>query len=234
MSSGVQMKTILKLATVLFISASLSGCSDTPQAVDLGKVLDRTALTLTKYQSFLAEKKIAAAGDEQAAQFSGFLNKVMNGEPRFYNKPIAVDLLKDGSFLGYEDKNTNQVQDSGENQLFTVVVDGQKKRLIATDIDGKAVSQEFTESATAAASGASGASGETRGSGSGFSGGGLMTGMFLGMLLSRQRGAGIAPGAFSSRTATPRSSYTAPRSARTSSRSSSRSRSRSGGVSRGK
>ena len=218
------MKTILKLATVLFISASLSGCSDKPQAVDLGKVLDRTALSLTKYQGFLAEKKITAAGDEQAAEFTGYLNKVMNGNPKFFSKPIAVDLLKDGSFLGYADKNSNQVQDSGEDQLFTVVVDGLKKRLIATDIDGKAVSQEFAESTTAAETGASG------GSGSGFSGSGLMTGMFLGMLLSRQRGAGIAPGAFSSRAATPRSSYTAPRSARTSSRSSSR----SGGVSRGK
>ena len=109
--------------------------------------------------------------------------------------------MKDATFLGFVDANGNKVQDDGEGKLFTVEIDSENKRLIATDMAGN-------------------------GSHLGFSGAGFLAGALIGSLLSRQRNAGVRPGAFNNRTTTARSDYKAPASAR--------SRSRSGGLGRGK
>lgn len=201
------MQPILKFVATLVLAISVIGCSEKQQAADLGKVLDRASLALKEYQGNLQKENVTQASDKQIAQFTDYLQQRMNADPKFYDKPISVQLLKDASFSGFVDKNINGTLDKDENQLFKLEVDGDNSRLIATDAEGRAASQ-------------------------GFSGSGFMAGALMGMLLGRQRGAGIGAGAFNNRKVTPRSAYTAPRSA--SSGSSARSRTRSGGMSRGK
>ena len=110
----------------------------------------------------------------------------------------------DGSFLGFEDKNGNDAQDSGENKLFTVEIDAEKGRLIATDISNNVRDQHFSAS-------------------------GLLTGLLIGNLLNRQKAAGVSPSSLSSKMATPRSANIS-----TGSSANARSRAGSGSHSTGK
>lgn len=175
-----------------------------PQTANLGQVLDRAAYALTNYQVEGVSETDTEMSDEQMSEFTGFMSMVMNAQPTFYDNPIGVSLKEDAVFLGYDDKNGNKVQDSGEKDVFTVEVDTENSRLIATDVSGTSVHHRY-------------------------SGSGLITGLIIGNLLSRQSRAGISRNSFSSRSTTSRSNYRA--SSRT---SSARSSARSGGSRAGK
>ena len=183
---------------------SLTGSS--AQTADLGKVLDRTEYAINAYEGFAQEKQMEKVGEEEMKQFTAFLTGVMNADPRFYDDPIGLELMQDASFKGFADKNGDGIQDSGEAKIFTIEIDGENRRLIATDT-------------------ASG-SGSHLGMGTGF-----LAGMLIGNLMNRQSAAGVQRGAFNNRNTTARSAYSAPASSRT---ASARSSSRSGGFSSGK
>ena len=196
----------LKAGAAGFAILGLAACGGTPQTADLGQVLDRTEFTLTEYENYLSSAAAEGtspteATDEQMAEFAGFLTDVMNSQPTFYDQPIGMEIKEDAVFQGFVDKNMNRVQDSGEKNIFTVEIDSENMRLIATDETGEA-------------------------SHKGFSGSGLLAGLVIGRLLSRQSAAGIRPGSFNNRTTTARSAYQAKPSAR--------SRVRSGGSRAGK
>ena len=199
------MRPILRFVATLVLAISIIGCSEKQQTADLGKVIDRAASALKEYQGNIEKENVVQASKKQIAKFTDYLQQRMNADPKFYDKPISVQLLKDASFSGFVDKNINGTLDKDENLLFKLEVDGDNSRLIATDAEGRAVSQ-------------------------GFSGSGFMAGALMGMLLSRQRGAGVGRGAFNNRQVTSRSAYKAPRSTGSRARSSTR----SGGMSRGK
>ena len=83
--------------------------------------------------------------------------------------------------------------DTDEKLLFTVELDGQNKRMIASDDAGRGTYQ-------------------------GFSGSGFLTGILIGSMLGRQRAAGIQPGSFSNRRLASPASYTQGRRTRARSR----------------
>lgn len=184
-----KLKLVIGLAVVGFIGYSIFLAPESEQTADLGQVLDRTEFALNSYQNYLSENGVTEAGDEQVAEFAGYMADVYNADPRFYNKTLGLEIQADAKFLGFADTNENGTKDSGESDIFTVEIDEENNRLIATDMAGNS-------------------------SGLRFSGAGFLAGALIGNLLSRQRGAGITKSSFNNRTVTPRSSYTAPRSAR--------------------
>lgn len=188
---------MLKLKT-LFASAVMSGalllsaCSEKVAHADLDRVLDVTADTLYTF-----EQSNDAQNDSAIDQFATVLQANMRGaNPKVHPGPIGVDAKTDGSFAGYYDKNDNMKRDSGEKDLFTVEIDSEKQRLIATDVNGYVRDHSF-------------------------SGTGLLTGLLIGHLLSRQRAAGVNPRNLSNKKAMSSSQY---KSARTRSKSGSHTR----------
>ena len=194
MNGAVVKYGLIGLAVVAYLGyTSLQGSK--PASADLGNVLDRTDYALTNYEVSNAEGDVDEAEMEM---FTSYLTDVMNAQPAFYADPIGMNLGADAMFTGYKDANVNGVQDSGEDNIFTVEVDVENERLIATDVSGNSVHHRY-------------------------SGTGLVTGLLIGRLLSRQSAAGIRRGSFNNRRTTSRTSY-----------SNARSRSRSGGSRSGK
>ena len=200
------MKNIIAVIVIAFIAFVIFGSRDetTAPGVDLNEVLDVTVDTITGYD------QQAAADDQKAESIDGFREQLRTAyntaQPPLSPQPVGVDLRNDGVIVGYADPNGSDAKDSGENPLFTVEIDGEKERLIATDTSGQ--SQEH-----------------------GFSMGGLLTGYIIGSLLSRQSAAGVSKSSLANRTTTSKSSYAASRAAAI---SSARARSGSGSHRSGK
>lgn len=181
-------KFVMGIAALGVVAYMIFGASNA-QTADLGKVLDRTEFTMRRFQETMAENGVETATDDDVVVFSQALASVLNQEPRFYDKPFGVEVESDGKFLGFADENADGKKDASEADVFTVEIDSENNRLIATDMAGNS-------------------------SGLRFSGAGFLAGMLIGNLLNRQRSAGIKPGSFNDRKVTPRSSYKAPSSAR--------------------
>lgn len=162
---------------------------------DLRQVLERTDKALNTYEISNADRKIDAA---EMGKFSAYLTGMINAEPALHKTAIGLDLGEDAKFTAFEDVNANRVREEDENRMFTIELDSRNRRLIATDISGEAMHHRY-------------------------SGSGLVAGLLIGRLISRQRAAGIPAGAFETRRT---------KSTRASERA--RSRSRSGGSRSGK
>lgn len=182
------LKVVAGIAVVGFIAYSVFK-PEAEQTADLGQVLDRTEFAIGSYQKHLGENGVTEASTEQVDEFRGFLVEVLNSDPRFYEKTQGLEIQEDAKFLGFADANNNGVKDSGESDLYTVEIDEENQRLIATDMSGNSTGLRF-------------------------SGTGFLAGALLGSLLSRQRSAGVKAGSFNNRSVASRSSYSAPRSAR--------------------
>ena len=135
-------------------------------------------------------------------------------DPKLHHNPVGIRMRKDASFIGFDDRNNDNVRNPGEKKLFKVEIDYHGKRLIATS--------ETQSTAVRPRSG----------------------GFFVGVLLrdfeSKQRAAGIDRKAFANRkTASLRharavGSQASSRSRRSRSSYRARGRVRSGGLFRGK
>lgn len=189
-----KIKGVAFIAIAGFVAYSVFLGDRGEQTADLGQVLDRTEFALVNYQGFLSENEVAEPSEEQVKEFTLFYTAVLNADPRFYDKPLGLSVQQDASFLGYADANGNGVQDNDEGKVFTVEIDEENKRLIATDVAGNSTGLRF-------------------------SGTGFLAGALMGHFLSRQRAAGVSKGAFNNRTVGNRASYKAPASARSGARS---------------
>jgi hypothetical protein len=169
-----------------------SSSSLTQKKID--DVLKVASSTLEQMDQKPAEVKESEVADLFAKNLQSNLNIV---EPAIYPYTVGVLSQADGSFNGYQDTNKNGLQESGESQIFSLEVDTQGQRLLASN-EGETYDR-------------------------GFSGSGLLMGMFLGSMLSRQRTAGVSPSSLKSKTTTSRRASKA-----------ARSRSGSGSFSRGK
>lgn len=188
-------KQYLGIGAVLVVGYFfLFGGEQGEQTADLGQVLDRTEYVMLNYQSYLDENSIDTMGESQIQEFTQFYQAVLNADPRFYDKTLGLTAQSDGSFLGYADSNSNGYQDNDEGKVFTVEIDEENRRLIATDMAGESAGLRF-------------------------SGTGFLAGALLGHFLTKQRSAGISKGSFNNRTVANRASYKAPSSARSRSRS---------------
>jgi hypothetical protein len=190
------MKSIKTILTAAIMTVIFSACSDSPESADLTAVLDRTLNALDQYDAYLKENNITEVADEHMPKLVENLHEAYNAQPAFYDAPVGVALKEDASFDGFRDDNQNNLKDSGESTIFTVEIDNENQRLLATDETGTST---FRSAAT-----------------------GFLAGALIGHLLTRQRGAGIKPGAFNNRKVSSPDNYRNARSASRSGGSSSR------------
>ena len=151
--------------------------------IDLNQVLDITVETIYAFEENHPE--LVAAQDESGSdndgaffQFSEDLATNYNSAaPALYEgKKIGVVPQEDASLIAFEDTNDNSSFDEGEDALYLIEVDGENSRVIATS--------------------RSGAVNDSR-----ISGTGLLTGMLIGSMLSRQRASGANPSSKKTQTA---------------------------------
>jgi ElaB/YqjD/DUF883 family membrane-anchored ribosome-binding protein len=177
-------KNLILSATVLSCTLWITGCSESVPGADLDRVLDITADSLYEFEN----NSTAAQDDTAINTFADTLESRFNSaNPVVHQGPIGVEAKDDGSLRGYHDKNANSEWESGESDLFTVEIDAEKQRLIATDTNNTVRDHSF-------------------------SGTGLLAGLLIGNMLSRQRAAGVNSKSLSSKTATSKSAYQSARS----------------------
>ncbi len=197
----MKLKTAMITSLILGIPLLLGSCTQKAPGVDLDRVMKITTQSMQRFEQTNLNAVKGTMDDLAMAQFSRDLaDDLRMAQPPLYASPIGIVVAKDGSIQGYDDKNGNYIRETGEGDLFKIEIDSQNNRIIASN------------------------DGAVREQGMGM-GGGLMMGMLMGSMLSRQSAAGIRPGAFNNKRATPK-----PR-ART---SSARSRAGSGSFSSGK
>jgi hypothetical protein len=107
-----------------------------------------------------------------------FLDKLaMNlNDADIYAKPVGVTMLTNGTIVGFEDPNKNNIKEGGEKELFKVQVDGSKQRLVASDPQNTYH--------------------RDHGFGGMGMGSGLIMGYLLGNILNRHSAAGLSPNRF--------------------------------------
>lgn len=195
-----------------FVIVVLAGCSGpAAEVIDLNRVLDIMAKTFENMEigssgQTSIDAKDTATQSKYMAEFNQQFAVNLN-DAKLVSHPIETMLNEDGSVTGFHDENRNKIVDVGEKKLFTIEVDAERRRFIATD-DQNGYRRDH-----------------------GFSMGGLMAGMLIGNMLSRQRGAGISGARYANMRMSPNNYYS---SASRKAKSSARSRSGSGSFSRGK
>lgn len=161
--------------------------TDEKPKTDLSQVLNRSVIAMERYEKYLKDNKIEKATDQHLEQLNGFMQKVMNADPKFHDGLIATSLGKDAKIAGVNDANQNGQVDTDEKKLFTLEIDSANNRVIATDDSGAGTYR-------------------------GFSGSGFLAGALIGAMLSRQRSAGVQPGSFNNRKLTTPTAYSQARS----------------------
>ena len=195
----------ISVLLIIFSSLFLTSCNKSKSLVDLDIVLKIASTNFEKIESHSKKYEESKLMELFLSQFEDDLNQAT---PKLYAKNIGVSLESNGSILGFSDDNYNGKYDSKEQKLFSLEVDAENNRLLASE--GERVREYRHRS----------------------HGGGFFTGMLIGSLLSRQRTSGVNTRNLSSRRATAKVN-TKPKSS-TRKGSSAKSRSRSGSYSRGK
>jgi hypothetical protein len=185
---------IFGLVGVFVIYTLMNDQSGGVTRADLDQVLNVASSSLDSMEDDTGVTKDNAM-DKFAATYSQDLNR---SEPALHSGAVGVVSNSDGSFDGFADDNNNAQKDEGEKDLFKLEIDSENSKLIASD--------------------------ETAVRDQGFSGSGLIAGMLIGSMLSRQRSAGRTPAG--GRATTSKAAYKKSTSAR--------SRAGSGSHSRGK
>ena len=193
----------LSLSTLVCSALALTACDQNKSATaDLDRILGVASNSMTSFESKNSSNADALNEGNVMDKFSSSYASDLNAsQPPIHSGPIGVNSQKDGSFAGFDDKNNNGIKDEGEEDIFKLEVDTENNRLVASN------------------------GGEVREAG--FSGSGLIMGMLLGNMLSRQRATGANPAA---KRATPKRSA----SSKSKSFSSAKSRVGSGSHSSGK
>ncbi len=176
----MKIKTAIITPLIIGIPLLLGSCTQKAPGVDLDRVMKITTQSMQRFEQSNMNGVKGNMDDLAMAQFSRDLaDDLRMAQPPLYTSPIGIVVAKDGSIQGYNDKNGNYVRETGEGDLFKIEIDSQNNRIIASN------------------------DGVVREQGMGM-GGGLMMGMLMGSMLSRQSAAGIRPGAFNNKRATPK------------------------------
>lgn len=147
------------LVAALLVSLTLTGCgaSYNVEMIDLDKVLDILIATLDELDGGDADSVDATAvakattGDGEAAtevavpetandeakdkQFANAFRINLNAA-KLMSQPIGISVNDAGEIQGFTDTNNDNVQGSGEGQLFKIEIDAEGQRLIASDTSG--------------------------------------------------------------------------------------------------
>lgn len=195
---------VIGIAVLGFLFSEQGGTSK--PKINLTEVLNRSTIAMERFDKYLKENNIEKATDQHLEQLNTFIQKVMNADPQLHEGQIAMRLGKDAKFSGVDDANGDGTADTDESLLFTVELDEQNKRMIATDFTGTGTHR-------------------------GFSGMGFIAGALIGSMLGRQRAAGVTPSSFANRNLASPAAYNQ---ARNQAAKPIRARARSGGLRGGK
>ena len=208
----------VKLLSIGLVIMLLSACGggQRVEVIDLNKVLDVMVTTLKEMDAKSNGAKVDPKDTAAKAKYMEDFNKLFATKlnaAKVYSQPIGTQVEKEGSIMGFLDKNKNMKYElgNGDRRLFRVEVDAAKKRLIAADLQR----------------------GYYRDQGYHFSGTGLLAGMLIGHMLSRQSASGFTGSRYSNQRMSPKN-YHSGAVSRARAQSRARSRSRSGSFSRGK
>ncbi len=154
---------IISTTAIICGALALTACDQNKSATaDLDRILGVASDSMVSFESKNSSSGEALNEGNVMEKFSSNYASDLNAsQPPIHSGPIGVNSQKDGSFAGFDDKNSNGVKDADEKDLFKLEVDTENNRLVASN------------------------EGEVRESG--FSGSGLIMGMLLGNMLSRQR-----------------------------------------------
>lgn len=150
--------------------ALLVGCSNSVEPVDLDRVLDVTASTIDRLSTDTSITDENVMLQKLASELQNDLNAA---NPAIHQQQLGVNLHEDGSLHGYNDEDQNGEKNGSEQGLFKIEVDAENNRLIASN-EGYVRDHRF-------------------------SGAGLLAGMLIGSMLSRQRAAGVNSKALASK-----------------------------------
>ncbi len=166
----MNIKTI-SLSTLIFSALALTACDQKQSATaDLDRILGVASDSMVSFESKNSSNMETLNKDNVMDKFStNYASNLNASQPPIHSGPIGVNSQTDGSFAGFDDKNNNGVKDADEKDLFKLEMDTENNRLVASN------------------------EGEVRESG--FSGSGLIMGMLIGNMLSRQRSTGANPAA---------------------------------------
>lgn len=188
------MKTIrLKVASITCSLALLAACTpssdNTSSLAELNRALDVASNTMNSFEQKNTGTDGAVNKDNVMDVFSkDYAENLNKDQPLAHLGPLGVKAEADGSFSAYSDKNKNNTQDAGEKDVFKLEVDAQNDRLLASNEEAV---QEQPQMGM---------------------GTGLLMGMLLGNMMSRQRMTGANP---ASKKATPRTRTAAPKKSNT-------------------
>lgn len=162
---------VMSVAVVL-TAGCLSGAADV-DVIDLNRVLDILAATLDDQAdgdaatggggsaSFADDAEIQPT-DPDPAREQAFIDDFTRrlNDAKLVSTPIGVAMQADGSLVGFEDADGDGKRGGGK-KIFTIVIDAERNRLIASDTDGHSRPYRYR-------------------------GGGMLTGFFLGRMLGGQ------------------------------------------------
>ena len=180
-------KFSLLLVGLLFVSFSMGcGSDEVVEVIDLNRVLDVMTATLDELKSTPVEgvEKNAEGTEttatktlakEDIALFLRQFEKDLNAA-KLLSTPIGAGMSKSGAITGFTDQDKNGIRDGSDKLLFTIEMDGEGERLIATDIQN-----QYRR--------------DTHYSGGGM--GGFFTGYLIGSMLMGQRSMGYPPSRYS-------------------------------------
>ena len=156
---------IIAVAVGVILLNGNSGSSSGASTAQLDRALGIATDTANNFEATEGVNENNAM-DKFASKYNEGLNAA---QPPINANPIGVESLADGAILSFDDANSNGIKDPGEKDLFKMEVDAENNQLIAST-DGEARQ-------------------------SGFSPSGLLMGMMIGNMLSRQRATGTNPAA---------------------------------------
>ncbi|QQE11338.1 hypothetical protein JD969_17850 [Planctomycetota bacterium] len=136
------MKCMFRVMALIIFACSLVGCGGKVEVIDLNKVMSiysqvlktdapegkklnvQTVGAVKELRKNQVDEKLTA---ELMKRFADALNKA-----KLISKPIGVMMRQDGVIVGYTDSNKNMKKDSRDADLFTIEMDANGNRLIAT------------------------------------------------------------------------------------------------------
>ena len=203
------LSTALLGVAALFL---LQGCQQTnqPRTLDINGVMDRTIDAIVDFASDLEASGTKLSDEQVIPAFGPKLHSALNARPKVFSGNVGLIANSDASFKGFDDPNKNNRQEEGEQHLFTLEIDAENERLIATDFSDNKYGTRFRD--------------------------GQYRGFFFVWVSRRQTAAGLRPNRFAGRNIDTRMKpvRTASSKGRGGRNRSARSRARSGGSRSGK
>ena len=139
----MQFAKVNYVSFLLFSVAAIfvAGCSTPVDVVDLNKVLDTFESTLVQLDgddetgSSDALAQPVEENKEKESEFLATFAKNLN-TAKVVKRTVGVEFNASGSIIGFADSDKNNTKSATEQQLFTIDIDAERNRVVASDTGG--------------------------------------------------------------------------------------------------